>query len=167
MKELYIDFDGVILDTIPPLNEFVKKQGISMDDQSGIRKCISTFDFKQLLKDDIIIKDGINAIKDLSKCGKYIVSILTHINSLEEGVVKTNYIRRHLKDTTLILVPTTVSKTQMVHTEGAILVDDFPGNLIEWEANGGIGIKFTDNLDKDDFIRINDLRMLLNMFEGE
>lgn len=167
MKELYIDFDGVLLDTIPPLNEFLKQQGVLQDDQDSVRKHISTFNFKELLKDDIIIKDGMNTIKELSKCGKYIVSILTHINSLEEGVDKTHYIRRHLKDITLILVPTKVSKTQMVHTKNAILVDDFPGNLIEWEKSGGIGVKFSETLDKNDFIRINDLKMLLDMFEGE
>lgn len=34
---------------------------------------------------------------------------------------------------TVIICPKEISKTKMVHTEGAILVDDYAGNLREWE----------------------------------
>lgn len=166
MKELYIDFDGVVLDTIPILYEALEGANVPHGGKEA-SLYFSTFDFKKILNDDIIINDAIGAIKDLIKSGKYVVSILTHINSLEEGIAKTRFIRRHIKDITVILVPKEISKTQMVHTKNAILVDDFPGNLVEWEKEGGIGVKFTDNLNKNDFIRINDLRMLLDMFEGE
>lgn len=164
MKNLYIDFDGVILDTIPPLYEALDKAGIDKENQIEVQKFFSTFDFKEILKDENIINDSISTLRELNTCGKYNVSILTHINSLQEGVDKTRYVRRHLRDITMILVPKSISKTQMVHTKDAILVDDFPGNLEEWESKGGIGVKFTDNLEKDDFLRINNLKSLLNMF---
>lgn len=167
MKNLYIDFDGVILNTIPSLYKALENAGIYNGSREEKSKFFSSFDFKTILKDENIINDGINAIRELNNCGKYNVSILTHITSLQEGIDKTKYIRRHLRDVTVILVPKDISKTQMVHTKGSILVDDFPGNLEEWESKGGIGVKFTDNLKAKDYIRINDLRSLLNMFGSE
>lgn len=164
MKNLYIDFDGVILNTIPPLYEALEKAGIEPGTDEA-SEFFSKFDFKAILKDENIINDSINALRELNNCGKFNVSILTHITSLEEGIEKTKYIRKHIRDITVILVPKSISKTQMVHTKDAILVDDFPLNLEEWESKGGIGVKFTENLDKNDFIRINDLRSLINIFE--
>ena len=35
----------------------------------------------------------------------------------------------------------------MVCTKDAILIDDFPQNLVEWKKEGGYGIRF--DLDKD------------------
>lgn len=166
MKNLYIDFDGVIMDTIPPLYEALKKHNVDPSSKDA-QKVIAEFDFKTILKDENIINDAFEAIRDLLKCGKYNVSILTHINSLQEGIDKTKYVRRYLRDITMILVPKEISKTQMVRSKDSILVDDFPGNLEEWESHGGIGVKFTDNLKPKDFYRINDLRSLVNMFEGE
>ena len=159
MKNLYIDFDGVIMDTIPPLYKALEENNVDPGSKDA-QKIISTFDFKTILIDENIINDAFEAIRDLIKCGKYNISILTHINSLQEGIDKTKYVRRYLRDITMILVPKEISKTQMVRSKDSILVD-------EWQSHGGVGIKFTDNLEPNDYIRINNLRSLLNMFEGE
>lgn len=167
MRNLYIDFDGVILNTIPPLYEALEENGIDPDNFKEVQAFFGKYDFKKILKDENIINDSINALRELNNCGLFNVSILTHINSLQEGIDKTKYIRRHLRDITMILVPKSISKTQMVHTKDAILVDDFPGNLVEWESLGGIGVKFTETLDKKDFLRINNLRDLITLFGKE
>lgn len=167
MKNLYIDFDGVIMDTIPHLYKAMKDAGIDNKNNKEARPFIANFDFKTILIDENIINDSFNALRRLNKCGRYNVSILSHINSLQEGIDKTKYIRRFIRDITVILVPSSIPKTQMVHTKDSILVDDYPGNLDEWISKGGIGIKFTDNLDKKDYIRINDLNSLLDMFGSE
>ena len=167
MKNLYIDFDGVIMDTIPPLYKAIEENGVDLENAKEVQRVISKFDFKTILTEDNIINNAFEAIRDLIKCGKYNVSILTHINSLEEGIDKTKFVRRYLRDITMILVPKQISKTQMVRTRDAILVDDFPGNLDEWTLHGGIGVKFTDNLKPKDYIRIDNLRSLIDMFEGE
>ena len=165
MKNLYIDFDGVIMDTIPVLNKAIEDKGVSIKNDKEVQKIIADFDFKTILIDENIIADAFGAIRELIKSGKYNVSILTHINSLQEGIDKTRFVRRFLRDITMILVPKQISKTQMVRSKDAILVDDYPGNLEEWESHGGIGVKFTDNLKPKDYIRINDLRCLLSMFD--
>ena len=41
------------------------------------------------------------------------------------------------------MVPKEISKTLVVHSKDAILVDDYSGNLREWEKNGGISVRFS------------------------
>ena len=52
----------------------------------------------------------------------------------------------------------------MVHTEGAILVDDYAGNLKEWENEGGIPVKFSTKLNGKGYPVIDRLDALLSMF---
>ena len=48
------------------------------------------------------------------------------------------------------LVPTKISKSDVVSAKGNILIDDKIYNLDEWVSKGGIGIFFNkDNLDFD------------------
>ena len=52
--------------------------------------------------------------------------------------------------------------------EGAILVDDYSGNLTEWENAGGVSVRFSNELESKGFLVINRLDELLNMeFEEE
>ncbi len=165
MKNLYIDFDGVILDTIPPLYSYLDSLGIDKTISTPeVRDAIKNFDFKKIIKDDYILNDSINCINMLIKSKRFNISILTHINSLDEGIVKTKYIRKHFKDITMILVPKTVSKTDMIHTKDSILVDDYAGNLRQWEASGGIGVRFNNKLNGKGFKVIDKLDQLLELF---
>ena len=74
--------------------------------------------------------------------------------------------RRHFRDDiTIIIVPKWVSKTKMVHSEGAILVDDFSGNLREWQEVGGIAVRFSKDLEAHGYRVLNRLDALLDMFD--
>ena len=74
--------------------------------------------------------------------------------------------RRHFKDDiTIIIVPGKISKTKMVHSEGAILVDDFSSNLREWEEVGGIAVRFNTKLESKGYKVIDRLDKLLDMFD--
>ena len=44
-------------------------------------------------------------------------------------------------------------------------IDDYAGNLREWEANGGIAIRFSKELESHGFKVINRLDTLLDMFD--
>ena len=69
---------------------------------------------------------------------------------MNEGIAKVNYLRDNGVLTNIHLVPTKVSKSDVVSAEGNILIDDKVYNLDEWVDNGGIGIFFNkDNLDYD------------------
>lgn len=160
MKRLYIDFDGVILDTISVLYKEAEKNNI---DKSNPDFYIN-FNYKDILKDKYIINDGIECINKLIKSNKFEISILTHCHSMKEAEEKVKYIRKYFKDMTVIICPKSISKTKMVHTEGAILIDDFTGNLKEWESEGGISIKFSQTLKDKGYPVINKLDKLLEMF---
>lgn len=165
MKNLYIDFDGVIVDTIRVTYDMLDRLEVDKEDFEKMSEFYYNLNWKQLLKLTPIINDSFDCIKKLLSCGKFNVSILTHVNSLDEAVSKIHYIRKYLKDITIIPVPREVSKTSICLTEDAILVDDYSGNLKEWEKSGGIGIQFSTDLNKNKgFPVIDKLDKLIDMY---
>jgi uncharacterized protein YdhG (YjbR/CyaY superfamily) len=167
MKRLYIDFDGVILDTIPPLYEELDKAHIDPKWDDEARSFIKAFDFKKIIKDEYILNDSINKIGKILDSNMFEVSILTHVNSLEEAETKIKYIRKYFNQMTILIVPKSVSKTDIIHTEGAILIDDYAGNLREWESKGGIGVRFSKELESKGFKVLNKLDEIINMFKEQ
>jgi len=163
MKNLYIDFDGVILDTINVTYELLKKEGIDKKDILSVQKFYSELDWKWLLKTTPVINDAIECIIKINNTGRFNVSILTHINSLDEAIEKVKYIRKYFNDITVIPVPKAISKTKMVHTKDAILIDDYDKNLVDWIKEGGIGILFSTELEDKGYTVIDRLDKILDM----
>ena len=165
MKNLYIDFDGVILDTITPVYNLAKKLNIDVKTQTKeVGLLFSKIDWETLIEESEELSNSINSIKDLKKSKKFNISILTHINSLKEAKAKIEFINSLFDDLTIIPVPKSCSKTKMTQTKEAILVDDYSGNLREWESAGGIGVKYTKEKEDCDFINITSLEDLLEIF---
>ena len=165
MKNLYIDFDGVILDTITPVYNLAKKLNLDVKKQSKeIGLLYSKIDWETLIEESEELSDSIKSIKDLKESGKFNISILTHINSLKEAKAKIEFINNLFNDLTIIPVPKSCSKTMMTQTKNAILVDDYSGNLREWEAAGGIGVKFTKEPEECEFKNVTSLEDLLEIF---
>lgn len=162
-KELYIDFDGVILDTIPLFYKEFQKVNIDPKDKEKAGNFLKNFDYSKVINKKYILKDSISCIKKLIDSNKFVISLLTHVYTLEEGVLKVDFIRKYFKDITIILVPKAISKTKMVHTKGSILVDDYSGNLREWEKEGGVGVRFSKEMESKGFKVINKLDQLLNI----
>ena len=166
MRRLYIDFDGVVMDTIPLLYNELEKNGVSLDNEERIAEVFASFDFGEIIKDKNILNDSIECINRLLDSKRFEISFLSHINSIEEGIVKIKYLRKHFRDDiTIIIFPKAISKTKMVHSEGAILVDDFSGNLKEWSEAGGIAIRFSKELESKGYRVLNRLDSLLDMFD--
>lgn len=162
---LYIDFDGVILDTIPYFYKKIEDEKVDKSNPEEIYNFFSSQDWSKIVEEIPQINDSIECIKKLRDSKKFNISILTHVHSLEEGVHKINYLESLLPDVTKIIVPKVVSKTKMVETKGAILVDDYSGNLEEWEKQGGIPVKFSRKTDKKyPYISIDRLDKLLDLF---
>lgn len=163
MKELYIDFDGVILDTIK--EGYSRMEKLNLDPKSS-EDCINFFgnlDWKEFIKNTNEINDSISCIQKIIDSNRFRVSILTHINSLDEAIAKVNYIRKYFKDITVIPVPKKISKTKMVHSEGSILIDDYAGNLREWEEAKGIGVRFSTKRNGKGFHVIDRLDQILDL----
>lgn len=162
-KQLYIDFDGVIMDTIDVTYKIIKDENIDLKDEEEVEKFYKTLDWKNLLSITPEINDAFNCIEKIRESNMFDIAILTHVNSLDEAIEKIKFIRKYTIDLTIIPVPKALSKTQMVHTEGAILIDDYTSNLTEWESSLGIGIRFNRNLNGKGFKVIDKLDKILEM----
>lgn len=163
MKNLYIDFDGVIMDTITKTYEMMEDEQIDKTDDIKVRNFYQNINWKKLLEETNEINFALSKVKKLNDMEQFNVAILTHVNSLDEAAQKVKFIRKFYNDITIIPVPKSISKTKMVHTKDAILVDDYTKNLIEWKKEGGIGIKFSLNSTNEEFPVINDLDLLLDL----
>ena len=159
--KIYVDFDGVIKDTDKVLDlEYSKVDNISRSD------FVKNYDWDKLLE----VSDIINNSLDYLKNTKYDVYILSKISSMNEGIAKVKYLRESGVNINIHLVPTKISKSDVVSAKGNILIDDKVYNLDEWVDNGGIGIFFNkDNLDYDvrgnkntKYKKINSLDILCN-----
>lgn len=159
---LYIDFDGVILDTITPIYDEINTKGLT--DKEEIQNFYINYPWKNIIDDKHIIGNGIEDIKKIIESDKFNLAILTHINSLNEAACKIKYLRKYFKDITIIPCPKEISKTKMVHTENAILVDDYAGNLREWEKENGIPVRFSLKGNGKGFKTVKELKELITMF---
>lgn len=162
---LYIDFDGVILDTIPLLDRILLERNIDLKDEYKKREVYASLDWEKIVNETPQINDSIKHIDRLRKSNKFNVAILTHVNSMQEAIAKINYLEKELPDITKIIVPKEISKAKMLETKNAILVDDYGVNLDEWSKEGGISIKFSTKVDKVyKYKSISKLDQLLDLF---
>ena len=156
MKNLYIDFDGVIVDTIRVTYDMLDRLGVDRSNFEKMSEFYYNLNWKQLLSLTPIINDSFNCINKIDESNKFNISILTHVNSLDEAIAKINYIRKYVKNITIIPVPREISKTKMIEAKDSILIDDYSGNLKEWEDAGVIGVQFSTDLTKDKGFKVID-----------
>ncbi len=155
---LYIDFDGVIVDSIKVTYKMLEEKGIDIKDTSKVREFYRELDWFKLLENINQINSSIRYIKMLEKDGTYKLYILTTVNSLNEIEAKVNYIRKFGLNIPIISVPKGVNKNELVDAKDNILVDDYSGNLYPWENAGGIGVKFSEESKKNkEFITVSSL----------
>ena len=142
---LYIDFDGVILDTEDLLFEEWRKN----PDRHSLPKIekikyIQAANWRHIIYDSDIINDSVYWLKQMNPAES---AILTKVHSLEnEAATKIKWIREQGILQPVILVPFVSRKSDIVTVRNSILVDDCLRNLDEWIAEDGMGIFF----DKDD-----------------
>ncbi|MBP3920168.1 MAG: hypothetical protein J6D28_01235 [Bacilli bacterium] len=159
--KVYVDFDGVILDTDRVVLADFKRSG-----QLDRREFVRNYDWSILMDDNLIIKDSLNNIKN----SKLDVSLLSRIGSIDEGFQKVKYLRSRGVLIDIVVVPTGIDKSDMVSSKGNILIDDKLYNLDKWSESGGISIFFNQNGGCEDFYGdintkypvISDLSLLIN-----
>ena len=159
MQKLYLDCDGVILDTIKNSYQMLKEKNITEAKEAA--KFYENIDWNELILLSGEINNSISKIKILSE--HFNVEILTHVFSDKEAQAKIKYFKKELPQIGVIAVPKSTEKADMVNPEGAILVDDFYPNLEKWEKKGGIPVKFSDSDKKHNCITISDLIELLDI----
>lgn len=164
MKQLYIDFDGVILDTMTKTYKVLEESGIDKKDQAKVKEYFRNLDWKKLIAETDQINDSISEIKKICASKKFNVYILTHINSTNEMVEKIKYLHKVLPQVTVVSVPKEIPKTEVVNPSAAILIDDYSGNIREWQKKLGIGIKFVKEPEGSDYPEITHLSEVIDMF---
>lgn len=145
---LYIDFDGVILDTEVLLFEEWRKnpKRHSLPEIEKI-KYIQNSNWDYILNNSVIINDSIYYLKQMDLAQS---TILTKIHSLNnEGVSKIKWLRAKGVKQNIILVPYKLKKTDVVDACGNTLIDDCLKNLDDWSNNNGNPIFF--DIDNDDY----------------
>ena len=160
-KNLYIDFDGVILDTITPLYNDYENQKIEPEKATDF---YINYPWENIIDDKYIINDAIDNIYEIIESDKFNLAILTHINSLNEAVLKIKYLRKYFSDITIIPCPKEIPKTKMIHTKNSILIDDYAGNLRQWQKEGGIPVRFSLKGNGKGFIVIKELKEIIDIF---
>ena len=145
---IYIDFDGVILDTEPLLfEEWRKNPDRHLLPEIEKIKYIQNSNWNYILNNSQIINDSVYYLNQMDPKTSF---ILTKIHSsLNEGNEKVKWIRSKEIKQRIILVPYYQKKCDMVNAKGNILVDDCLKNLYEWEEYGGKPIFF--DMDNDDY----------------
>lgn len=163
MKNLYIDFDGVIYNSIDVSYKIAEEENITKDYESYYQ-FFKNLDWCAVLEKSEEINNAFDNIRKIIDSNKFNVFILTHVVSLEEAEFKVKLIKDKIKDITIIPVPKNLSKSMMVNVSDAILVDDYPENLREWAKAGGIGVRFDLDMDGKGFPVICHLDELIEMF---
>ena len=146
---IYIDFDGVILDTDPLLFEEWRKQPNHLTLPESLKiEYMKKQDWNYIINNSNILNDSIYYLKQMDPKTS---AILTTIHSYEnEGIAKLNYLRNKNIKQQIILVPYTKKKTDCVNANNNILIDDSLFNLDHWSNNNGKSIFFDyddDNID--------------------
>lgn len=166
MIDLYIDFDGVILNTVDVIyNQIHEEFGNVILEDFDVTGYVSKMDWDNLIANSFPINDSINKIKKIIKSNLYDVKILTHVSSSSEVKAKELFLSRHFDNIDMIPVVLPMKKSCAVSAKGSILVDDFSGNIEDWENNGGLGIKFSCNRKKYSYMKISDLEELIDKYE--
>ena len=160
--KVFLDFDGVILDTDSAID-------LEFDGNGSRGDFIKNYDWFKLMRDDLIINRAFDYIKN----SKYSVNLLSKFCSICECQAKIKYLRKNEVNIDINLVPTLINKCDVVSAFGNVLIDDKVSNLDSWSERGGISIFFNkDSKDTDIhgvrntlYPMISDLSCLVNGIE--
>lgn len=130
-KVIYIDFDGVLVDTPKFISKELKIKGNS-------EETCKNFPWDYFLKNCNEIENNLTVLKKISQQNK--VVILTHVYSDKEKSAKENFVYRKLKNIQIISVPYYIDKNIIVNPKDNILIDDYSNNIEKWINSSGIGI---------------------------
>lgn len=146
--KVYIDFDGVILDTWEYIfNEYKKEYKTDKIYEKNIKELMLNIGWNNIINNSEIINNSIEEILKLSK--KCEVYILTKVNSLIEERSKKEFLNKNGIQN-IICVPYEKRKSEYVVSQNSYLIDDDIKNLDDWGKEYGIPLFFNKNLSNID-----------------
>lgn len=164
---IFIDFDGVILDSEERMLE--RKYNLGFHNHKDRDEFDQYFEYTNLhpeeweyiLKEAKSINNSVEIIKQLEEL-KRKIAILTKIHTLQEMKVKVEVLRYNLKIfCPVVFVPPGVKKHQVIIPNNQLLIDDSKKNINKWIENGGRGLIFDSTIDNDTDEKVKSLEFLL------
>ena len=164
---IFIDFDGVILDSEERMLQ--RKYELGLRDHENKSEFDKYFEYANLNPEewDYIIRgansinDSVEIIKELESL-KRKIAILTKIHTLYEMKVKIEDLRENRNIMCPVLfVPPGSKKYQVIIPNNQLLIDDSEKNIREWIENGGSGLIFDSTIDKNAHGRVRSLEFLI------
>lgn len=151
---IYIDFDGVILDTEKRVKQYM------MENNLRWKEGVKNIDWKRLLIESKEINNSLEILSLVQRERKKIY-ILTKTHSIPEGVEKVKYLRNKGILIPILFSHSGIKKSQIiVPNNESLLVDDNLENLTDWVEQGGRGIYFSDSNEVSDYPKAYDLEFL-------
>ena len=143
MRSLYIDFDGVLFDTITYAFLEMKKIGVDLSNDDAITAYFAKANWQELINQGGILNDSIKKIELLMESNEFErVEVATHRCSYIEGVIKTNDLKTRIPNLKVTTIPRKIHKHFALKSHDNILIDDAKKKVIDWIDDGGIGILF-------------------------
>lgn len=164
---IFIDFDGVILDSEERMLD--KKYSLGLHDHKNKKEFDEYFNYTNLHLEewDCIIRqansinNSVEIIRELESL-KIKIAILTKIHTLYEMEVKVDDLRNNRKiNCPIFFVPPGIKKHDVVIPNGQLLIDDSEKNIKLWIENCGKGIVFDKTIPHDTNKRVKSLEFLL------
>ena len=173
-RDLYIDCDGVIYDSVKEAFLEMKSLGIDTTNQDEITNYFRNCNWEKLLANTNILNDSINKINKLVDSWMFLnIHVLTHVSSFYEAIYKTELLEPQLDRVDVITLPINYQKEKIVNPVDNILVDDSRSKITAWIKAGGIGVLFRRDIEKlvmpfeisdnQDYFIISDLEDLLEI----
>lgn len=141
---LYLDCDGVILNTIDTAYELMKEEGLDITNWRTVNRFFINVDWNMLIEQAGVIKDAINKIKRIIELNifKEVVILTKTSGNLYEEEIKRNFFGEVLPGIRVITVDFYANKDEVVNPVNNILVEDSVKNAVRWNNAGGIGVFF-------------------------
>ena len=127
-------------------------------------KFYKNLDWNNFLEECEPISNALENLQKLIDSNLYDVTVLTHVHSLHEEEVKEEYLKKYVPGLKFISVMKPNPKWGAIDCKDTILVDDYGGNLKEWEEHGGISVKFSLKDKKYDYVSIKSLDELIELY---
>ena len=148
MRSLYIDFDGVLFDTITYAFLEMKKLGVDLSNDDAITDYFTKANWQELINSGGVLNDSIKKLEILIESSEFErVEVATHRCSYIEGVIKTNDLKSRIPNLKVTTIPRKIDKHFALKSENNILIDDAKSKVISWINDGGIGILFSQKVD--------------------
>lgn len=143
MCRIYIDFDGVLVDTPKYIKQEIKRNG-------NVESTFINIKWDELLSKCSEICENICYLKKIFKNND--ITILTHVYSQKEKREKAKFINDYIGNIDVLFVPYNRKKSEYVNPKGNLLIDDYNVNIENWKNNGGIGYLFENYIKLEEIL---------------